>query len=256
MVFDEALSRSYDDWFRTPSGRYIDAREKAFIQSVTSPRAGERLLDVGCGTGEHLRMFREHGCEVTGLDVSPFMLARAREKLGNRAELYEGQAEDLPFSDNEFDLVVLITSLEFTADPVHAVSEAIRVCRGRVFIGLLNPYSLIAVQRRAEGLRRPTVYSRARLLNLGRIARMIDQQLGAVPIAWGSVIFFPASWYPGSRTLEEALPVMKNPVGAFMGVSFPITFRYRSVQDVIHKPLRMRAGRQDPVHGAVREMER
>ncbi len=256
MVFDESLSRSYDDWIRTPSGRYIDAREKAFILSVAAPRAGERLLDVGCGTGEHLRMFRERGCEVTGLDASPFMLARAREKLGNRAELYEGRAEDLPFSDNEFDHVVLITALEFIADPARAVSEAIRVCRGRVFIGLLNPYSLIAVQRRVEGLRRPTVYSRARLLNLGRIARMIVDPLGDVPITWGSVVFFPASWYPGSRTLEEALPVMKNPLGAFMGVSFPITFRYRTVQDVIRRPLRVRAGRQDPVRGAVREMER
>ncbi|MFA6346143.1 MAG: methyltransferase domain-containing protein, partial [Syntrophales bacterium] len=67
MIFDEALSRSYDDWFHTPSGRYIDAREKAFILSLMSPRPGERLLDVGCGTGEHLRMFREKGCDVTGL---------------------------------------------------------------------------------------------------------------------------------------------------------------------------------------------
>ncbi|HAR98248.1 MAG TPA: class I SAM-dependent methyltransferase [Syntrophus sp. (in: bacteria)] len=256
MIFDEALSRSYDDWFQTPSGRYIDAREKAFILSLMSPRPGERLLDVGCGTGEHLRMFHEKGCEVAGLDASPFMIARAREKLGSRAELHEGSAEDLPFSDNAFDHVVLITALEFTEDPALAVSEAIRVCRNRVFFGLLNPYSLLAVQRGLEGRLRDTVYNRARLLTLRKLSGMIRDRLGATPLTWGSVILFPASWYPAAGMLEERLPAVKNPFGAFMGLSFPMRFRYRTVQDAIRDPFKMKANQHNPMHGAVREMER
>jgi SAM-dependent methyltransferase len=184
------------------------------------------------------------------------MIARAREKLGGRAEFHEGRAEDLPFSDNAFDHVVLITALEFTEDPGLAVSEAIRVCRNRVFLGLLNPYSLLAVQRGLEGRLRDTVYSRARLLSLRKLSGMIRDRLGSTPLTWGSVILFPASWYPAAGTLEERLPAVKNPFGAFMGLSFPMRYRYRTVQEAIRDPFKMKANQRNPVHGAVREMER
>jgi len=86
----------------------MDRREKELIQSLLKPMDGERLLDVGCGAGEHLRFFREKGCSVTGTDPSQHMLDMAREKLGQRADLCPGNCEDLPFSDNEFDIVTLL----------------------------------------------------------------------------------------------------------------------------------------------------
>ncbi|MDO8785573.1 MAG: methyltransferase domain-containing protein, partial [Syntrophales bacterium] len=137
MIFGEEVARSYDDWLTTPVGGYIDGREKELILALTLPRKGERLLDVGCGTGEHLLFFRERGCDVTGIEPSPFMLEIAKQKLGHRAEVHTGKAEDLPFSDNEFDIVTLITSLEFTDDPEKAIAEAVRVSRDRVFLGVL-----------------------------------------------------------------------------------------------------------------------
>ena len=96
MIFDEALSRSYDDWFQTPSGRYIDAREKALILSLMSPRPGERLLDVGCGTGSTC------GCStrvrVTGLDASPFTdRAGAKESWAAGRSSTRGARKTSPF---------------------------------------------------------------------------------------------------------------------------------------------------------------
>ena len=162
MAAEEATV--HDDWRATSAGRYLDGRIKSLILDLAAPRAGERLLDIGCGSGDHLSLFRKKGCDVTGIDPSPFLLDLARQRLEHRAELRLGRAEDLPFSDNEFDIVTLITSLEFTDDPGRAVAEAIRVCRGRVFIGVMNRYSLIGAQGRLPNLSTPRSSSNRPLL--------------------------------------------------------------------------------------------
>jgi ubiquinone/menaquinone biosynthesis C-methylase UbiE len=252
VIFDENRARTYDQWLQTPTGLYIDAREKNLILDLVSPRAGERLLDVGCGTGDHLFLYHTKGCHVTGIDPSPYMLDIARQKLGASADLHLGSAEDLPFSDNEFDVVTLMTSLEFTADPQTALSEAIRVCRGRVFLGVLNKYSLIAIQRRIAGLSRVSIYSHARFYSIFELTQMIRRQLRGARIRWGSVIFFPVGWYAFSTAIEESLPVMKNPFGAFLGLSFPVTFSYRTIQDPVRMPFQMEPKGQMPVQGAIR----
>lgn len=252
IIFDEDRARAYDEWLQTPAGLYIDAREKNLILDLLSPRAGERLLDVGCGTGDHLFLYHAKGCHVTGIDPSPYMLDIARQRLGVNADLRIGTAEDIPFSDNEFDIVTLMTSLEFTTDPQKAINEAIRVCRGRVFLGVLNKYSLVALQRRVSGLSRDSIYSHARFFSIFELSQMIKRQLRGVRIRWGSVIFFPIGWYGFSTALEESLPVMKNPLGAFLGLSFPVTFSYRTIQEPVRLPFKMEAKGHMPVQGAVR----
>jgi len=254
MIFNEEVARSYDDWRETPVGRYINGREKELILALTMPRDGERLLDVGCGTGEHLLLFREKGCDVTGIDPSPFMLEIARQKLGNRADFYMGKAEDLPFSDNEFDIVTLITTLEFVADPEKAISEAIRVSRDRVFLGVLNKYSLLGAQRRLK-LFSPSVYHSACFFHIAELTTMVRNQLRGVHIKWGSVIFLPYGCYKFARVMEESIPVMKNPFGAFVGLSFPVTFMYRTLQDIIRKPFKIKAKSRCPAQGVVKEMK-
>ncbi|MGD0276934.1 MAG: methyltransferase domain-containing protein [Syntrophales bacterium] len=254
VVFDESITRSYDQWYETPAGRYMDARERSLILELAEPRAGERVLDVGCGTGSHMLLFKQKGCLVTGLDPSTFMLDLAREKLGSHADLRMGIAEDLPFSDNEFDIVTLITSLEFVQDPEKAICEAIRVCRGRVFIGVLNKLSLIGIQRRIRGMFRPSIYNKARFFQVGTLTNIIRRQLQGVHVQWGSVLFLPEGRYGRVSRLEEIIPVMKNPFGAFIGISFPVTFTYRVVQDVIRDPLAVNANHRQPAPGAVRGM--
>jgi ubiquinone/menaquinone biosynthesis C-methylase UbiE len=253
MIFDEEMAQTYDQWLKTPQGHYVDSREKALIIDLLAPRRGERVLDVGCGTGEHLLFFHNRGCDVTGVDPSDPMLAVAGQKLGSKAELYSGKAEDLPFSDNEFDIVSLITCLEFTDDPEKAISEAIRVCKGRVFLGVLNSYSVTAVQRRATGLFRPSIYRQARFFHAGELTGMVRRLLPGVIIKWGSVIFLPTGCYDFAACMEEAIPVMKNPFGAFLGISFPVTFLLRTVQNVIGEPFKIKAGSGQPVQGIVRE---
>jgi ubiquinone/menaquinone biosynthesis C-methylase UbiE len=252
LSFPEEIARPYDAWRETPTGHYIDSREKSLILDLTQPRGGERLLDVGCGTGDHLWLFRRKGCDVTGVDPSAPMLDMARQKLGHKADFYLGRAEDLPFSDDEFDIVTLITSLEFTADPVQAIHEAIRVCRGRVFIGVLNKYSCIGITRRLSGCYRSSIYDHARFFSIGELATMIRRQLAGVRIRWGSVISLPYSWYGFARGLEESLPVMNNPLGAFLGLSFSVTFTQVTIQEPIRESTRLESKGRQPLPGVVR----
>jgi ubiquinone/menaquinone biosynthesis C-methylase UbiE len=74
---------------------------------LVPPRAGWRVLDVGCGTGKTLAFYLEAGCTVVGVDVSVAMLRRARQGLGSAAELHLIGGDELPFERDSFDLVNL-----------------------------------------------------------------------------------------------------------------------------------------------------
>jgi SAM-dependent methyltransferase len=253
MTMDEKTVR--DDWRATSAGAYIDGRIKSLVLDLTAPRAGERVLDIGCGSGDHLALFRKKGCDVTGIDPSPFLLDLARQRLEHRAELHRGRAEELPFSDNEFDIVTMITSLEFTDDPVTAVAEAIRVCRGRVFIGAMNRYSLIGIQGRLGNLFNSSLQTRARFFHVASLSAMIRNQLQGVRIQWGSVIFLPWGWYDIWPRLEERIPVMHNPFGSFLGLVSSVTFSFQTIQEVIREPVVLKAEGQRPITGVVREFK-
>ncbi|WP_433624880.1 class I SAM-dependent methyltransferase [Halomicrococcus sp. NG-SE-24] len=94
----------------------------------------ERVLDVGCGTGELTRVLAEEMAgegdgtrEVVGVDADPDLLAVAREHRGPRQSFLAGDAHRLPFPDDSFDLVVCQALLVNLPDPERAVREFARV---------------------------------------------------------------------------------------------------------------------------------
>jgi ubiquinone/menaquinone biosynthesis C-methylase UbiE len=74
--------------------------------NLAPPIPGMKVLDVGCGTGADLKPYGEAGCEMYGIDLSPSMLGRARNKFGRSADLRLGDAAHMPFQDRFFDLVL------------------------------------------------------------------------------------------------------------------------------------------------------
>lgn len=229
----------------------LAGRMKSIILDLSVPRAGERVLDVGCGSGENLSLFLRKGCDVTGLTASPLLLDLARQRIGHRGEFHHGQPEELPFSDNTFDIVTLIATLEFTADPARAVAEAIRVCRGRVLIGTLNRLSALGLQGRLPQLFVPPPGRVIRYFHLFSLAALIRRQLPGVRLQWGSVLSLPWGCYASLPALEEWLPVMHNPCGAFFALSFPVTFSLRTIQEVIRNPAVLAAEGGRPLPGVV-----
>jgi ubiquinone/menaquinone biosynthesis C-methylase UbiE len=70
------------------------------------PKQGMKVLDVGCGTGIHLKIYKKFGCELYGIDNSPSMLNVALNRLGKNADLRLGDATDMPYESNTFDLIL------------------------------------------------------------------------------------------------------------------------------------------------------
>jgi protein-L-isoaspartate(D-aspartate) O-methyltransferase len=90
-------------------GRWLDVARR--IAAHYGLKAGDRVLDVGCGKGFLLYELTRAvpGIEVAGLDVSSYALEHAKEEV--RPFLLEGRAEALPFPDGSFDLVLSINTL-------------------------------------------------------------------------------------------------------------------------------------------------
>ncbi len=80
------------------------------VRLFIPPRDGT-ILDVGCGTGIHLEMYRRFGCELYGIDSSPAMLELARARLGEAADLRLGDAARMPYQAESFDLVICMLAL-------------------------------------------------------------------------------------------------------------------------------------------------
>src|SRR5690606_16811057 len=107
------------------------------------------LLEIGCGTGHFTRWLAEQGWRTTGLDASQAMLTQTLRFHGG--DYIRADALHLPFTDRSFDLVAMITTLEFLAVPLRALQEAVRVSRYGIILGVLNRWSLLARSYRASG---------------------------------------------------------------------------------------------------------
>jgi ubiquinone/menaquinone biosynthesis C-methylase UbiE len=124
---------------RTPAQARLRRRFLRFVPV----RAGQRVLEIGCGTGVVLRdlmaLVGTRG-EVTGLDPSRTMLERARTLArgapGAPLRLRLGVGNDLPFAGGRFDVALAITVILHVADPLRVVKELARVTRAGGRVGL------------------------------------------------------------------------------------------------------------------------
>jgi ubiquinone/menaquinone biosynthesis C-methylase UbiE len=194
------IAAGYETWYLT-TGRQADRYEKDLLKwlLVRLPQA-RTVLEVGCGTGHFTRWFGESGLLAIGLDCSRAMLDEAK-KLG-KPSYVQGDALLLPFLPESFDLVALITTLEFLPEPIQALTEALRVARLGLILGVLNAKSCLGWQyKRAGG----PIWEIARFFVPDELERMILEITeektkvvwrttlwpfwsGALPLPWGGFI--------------------------------------------------------------------
>ncbi|MEX0991995.1 MAG: methyltransferase domain-containing protein [Actinomycetota bacterium] len=131
------------------------ARVHLMITAALSPTAGERIIDVGCGTGSlTLRISSVAGSRATGVDPAPAMVRAARRKRrAERTTFAVGAAEALPFSDSIFDAAVSSVSAHHWHDPGAGFRELARVVRpgGRLVVADCTDFGPIVGVLRALG---------------------------------------------------------------------------------------------------------
>ncbi|MHB2039854.1 MAG: class I SAM-dependent methyltransferase [Acidiferrobacteraceae bacterium] len=199
---DQTDARTYDAWYDTPRGRWIGEAELSLLCQLVRAGSGATLLDVGCGTGWFTRRFAAKGFHATGLDPNLGSLAFARERGTPEIRWALGDARALPFEDQSFDHVISVAALCFMEDERQAVSEIVRVTRGRFAIGWLNRSSLLYRQKGHSTDR--GAYHGARWHRPEEVHDLFSG-LPVHGLVVRSVIFCP-SGNPVARTFERIIP--------------------------------------------------
>jgi len=109
------------------------------VVGQAAPAPAERVLDLGCGTGNAALLAARAGSEVVAVDPAARLLAVAAARLreeGLHAEFLQASAERLPFPDGSFDVVLSVFAVIFADDAERAAAEIVRVLRpgGRAMV--------------------------------------------------------------------------------------------------------------------------
>jgi ubiquinone/menaquinone biosynthesis C-methylase UbiE len=145
---DQKLQQEFNQWAAAGRGDEMEGHHSDITEqtlSLMEIQPGDRILDLGCGTGwASRRMARlAHGGEVVGLDVADEMLRRAEDASSafRNVRYVWGSAEKIPESDNAFGKVLSVESFYYYADQGKALDELRRVLAhgGKLFI-LINLY--------------------------------------------------------------------------------------------------------------------
>jgi len=190
----------YAAWHRSSLGEITDILEHRLLLRMAEPLAGQAVLDVGCGDGTLLGLFRDAGAaRIAGCDPDPRMVAGATDRLGAVAVVGVGQA--LPFPDASFDRVTCVTVLAFVPDAQAVVSEMARVLRpgGSLLIGDLGRWSSWAARRRIRGWLGHRLWRGARFRTAGALGRLMHNAGLTVTASHGSIFFPP--WTPAARLM-------------------------------------------------------
>lgn len=133
--------------------KYSQKTGEEFI-ARTAIKPGIRILDVACGTGNTAIPAAKAGAVVTGVDIATNLLEQARQRAAAeklKIVFQEGDAEELPFKDREFDLIITMFGAMFAPRPERVAAELARVCRsgGQVAMANWTPEGFVGQQFRA-----------------------------------------------------------------------------------------------------------
>ena len=126
---------------------YLEPGALEFLSRI-NVQPGARILDVACGAGQTAIPMARAGAKVTGIDLASNLVAqaRARAKAENLdATFDEGDAEDLPYEDNSFDVVISLIGAMFAPRAALVAAELKRVCKpgGKIIMGNWTPNGFV-----------------------------------------------------------------------------------------------------------------
>lgn len=130
-------------WIAGDFGEIAKAIERGARDFVTrlDLKPGMRVLDVACGTGNTAIPAARAGAEVTGIDIAPNLIEQAKARAGAEgvdAVFEVGDAEELPYEDASFDVVITMFGAMFAPRPDVTAAELTRVCKAGGLIAMAN----------------------------------------------------------------------------------------------------------------------
>lgn len=119
---------------------HIETTARSFIDR-RKLEPGTKVLDVACGSGNLAIFAAEDGADVTGLDIASNLVAAAKRRAATHGldiRFEQGDAEDMPYDDDSFDVVISMFGAMFAPRPEIVSDELIRVCRPGGTIAMAN----------------------------------------------------------------------------------------------------------------------
>ena len=147
---DALSARVQSTWTSGDFGRIARSYERGAAEFIArlELEPGDEMLDVACGTGNLALPAARAGATVTGVDIAPNLIAQAKARAveEHQSILFDvGDAEALPYADQEFGLAVTMFGVMFAARPERAAAELTRVVRpgGRIAMANWTPMGFI-----------------------------------------------------------------------------------------------------------------
>ncbi len=207
-LVQEEFDRQAEQWF----GRELSAAEREMLDQIARlAQIGptDRVLDVACGTGVVSFALASHAFGVVGIDISPGMLAKARAIRHRRGirnvRFVLGQAEHLPFHDEQFDAVVCRLAIHHFPQPELEIREMARVLKpgGRL---------VISDTISSEDQREAQLHNALERLRDPSHARMLPQTELKKLIEGAGLRVCEAHIQSRDRTYDEWMEVINEPI--------------------------------------------
>ena len=131
-IIEELKEKAKVGWASFISFEALTSTAAPKLVQFSGARQGMKLLDVACGTGVVALTASRQGLEVEGIDLTPELIIRANENskiMGLKAKFVEGDAEFLPYNENEFDIILSQYGHMFAPRPKVVVRELTRVLK-------------------------------------------------------------------------------------------------------------------------------
>lgn len=195
--FDE-IATSWEKKYQRRAS--FERRQASFVGCLRQfAPASSRVLDFGCGSGDIAIACSEAGYEVTGVDLSPAMIARARRRSRSRGITFDHLDSDhplrLPYPDACFDAVIASSVFEYVRGPFQTLGELRRVCKPNGLLLATVP-NLAHPQRWLEIVLRQTAIREciARIDRCLRYAEYLEISRNRFPLSDWAELFERSGW--------------------------------------------------------------
>ncbi|ODA40849.1 class I SAM-dependent methyltransferase [Desulfosporosinus sp. BG] len=205
-LFDP-IAGDYDNWYDTEIGRVIDQVERDLAVQLFQP-SGPKMLEIGCGTGQYTTMLAEQRYQITAVDISKKMMARAQEKiarLGYQVKWLNGDITQIINQLEQYHGILSMSAFEFIPNPEEILAGLFEHLepQGCLVIGVIageSPWS--EFYSRKANTKPESVFAHARFYTESEIRQW--KVGGRLEI--GKALYFP----PEVSSVEQALTMEKQ----------------------------------------------